>query len=53
MAQHVLARALPEYLEKKYGSDPKAVAKKIYNHRYDWRTFDHRNPCPGLDRSVV
>lgn len=46
MAQHVLARALPKYLEEKYQSDPEAVARKIYKNRYDWRTFDTKNPCP-------
>jgi len=45
MAQHVLARALPQYLKEKYRSNPHAVARKIYKKRYDWRKFDPKNPC--------
>jgi len=50
VAQEVLARALPEYLAYKYGSDPSIVRKKIQKVRYDWRTFDPKDPCPWLSK---
>ena len=46
IAQEVLARAMPRFLKEKYDSDPFAVARKIRQSRYDWRTFDPQNPCP-------
>lgn len=46
MAQEVLARALPKFLKDKYNANPFLVAKKIREHRFDWRTFDPKNPCP-------
>lgn len=50
VAQEVLSRALPDYLAYKYGSDPYVVKKKIQKVRYDWRTFDPKDPCPWLSK---
>jgi hypothetical protein len=50
LAQEILSRALPHYLSDKYGSDPSVVRRKIKKVRYDWRTFEPKNPCPWLSK---
>lgn len=51
IAQEILARALPNYLKKKYNANPYAIARKIRQKRFDWRDFDPNNPCPFLNKS--
>lgn len=40
LGQEILARRLPEYLAKRYGSNQEDVEKKIQSLRFDWNTFD-------------
>jgi hypothetical protein len=46
LAQEVLARAMPKFLRDKYDSNAYQVAEKIRQSRFDWKTFDPKNPCP-------
>jgi len=49
LGQEVLARALPKYLQEKYGTNAFSVARKIKEKRFDWREFNPNDPCPFLN----
>ena len=46
LAQEILSRKLPGYLQERYGSDPNAVAAKIKRLRFDWNDY-LASDCPG------
>lgn len=46
LGQEVVVRSLPRLLRDKYNANPRAVARKAREMRYNWNDFDERDPCP-------
>lgn len=45
MGQEIIARNLPGYLNKQYGSDMEKVRAKLERYRFDWSEFSTEVGC--------
>jgi len=48
MGQEIVARALPQHLDNKYGSSKSYVKEKVKNNRFDWNDYDPLEDCGSL-----
>ena len=48
MGQEIVARALPEYFNRRYDSAFIDVQNKVEQQKFRWESFDPQNPCPNM-----
>jgi membrane-associated phospholipid phosphatase len=52
LGQELIARALPDHLRKKYGSDPEVVQDKIDKLRFSWADFPNSDCAKSAQATV-